>query len=191
VRRKFDAARASSPGAAQIVRQGLKLIRHLYHLDNQGQDKPPDERKRYRQAVVSPQLDKIRRWIDDSQGRALGYGGLLATAFTYIHNQWLKLIVFLDDGRLQLDNNNAERHIRPFATGRKVWLFARSQAGAKATAIWYSVAETARATGLDPYWCLRKILQVMPLYLRDKRTLNDLLPWNVNRDDLKALSGRG
>lgn len=192
VRRKFDAAaKASSAGAAHIARQGLKLIRDLYHLDNQGKDKPPDERKRDRQEVVGPQLEKIRRWIDDNQGRALGYGGLLATAFTYIHNQWPKLIVFLDDGRLQLDNNKAERHIRPFATGRKVWLFARSEAGAKATAIWYSVVETAKANGLDPYWYLRKILQEMPVYLRDDKPVNDLLPWNINREELRALSGRG
>ena len=180
VRRKFDAAsRASSPGAANIARQGLKLIRDLYHLDNQGKEKPPDERRRYRQAVVKPQLDKIRSWIHENQGRALSYGGLLASAFTYIHNQWPKLIVFVEDGRLKLDNNWAERHIRPIATGRKVWLFAQSEAGAKATATWYSMVETAKANGLEPYWYLRMIFEQMPVYLRDEKPVDDLLPWNV------------
>ncbi|MCU7861096.1 MAG: IS66 family transposase [Candidatus Thiodiazotropha sp. (ex Lucinoma kastoroae)] len=56
---------------------------------------------------------------------------MLATAFTYIYNQWPKLIVFVEDARLNLDNNKAERHVRPIATGRKVWLFAQSEAGAK------------------------------------------------------------
>lgn len=132
VRRKFDAAsKASSPGAANIARQGLKLIRDLYHLDNQGKEKPPDECRRYRQEFIKPHLDKIRTWIDDKQGRALSYGGLLASAFTYIHNQWKKLIVFLEDDRLELDNNKAERHVRPIATGRKVWLFAKKRGWCK------------------------------------------------------------
>lgn len=192
VRRKFDAAsKAGSPGAANIARQVLKLIRDLYHLDHQGKDKPPDERWRYRQEVVKPHLDKIRGWINENQGRALGYGGLLASAFTYIHNQWPKLTVFIEDVRLQLDNNKAERHIRPIATGRKVWLFAQSQAGAEATATWYSLVETAKANGLEPYWYLRKIFEEMPVYLRDQQSVDDLLPWNVDPEELKRLAGRG
>jgi len=192
VRRKFDAAsRASSPGAANIARQGLKWIRDLYHLDNKVKGKPPDERRRYRQEVVKPHLDKIRAWINEYQGRALSYGGLLATAFTYIHNQWLKLIVFVEDGRLKLDNNKAERHVRPISTGRKVWLFAQSVGGAKATATWYSLVETAKANGIEPYWYLRKIFEEMPVYLRDGNPVDDLLPWNVDPEELKRLSGRG
>ncbi|MCU7861095.1 MAG: transposase [Candidatus Thiodiazotropha sp. (ex Lucinoma kastoroae)] len=76
VRRQFDAAsKASSPGAANIARQGLKLIRDLYHLDNQGKERPPDESRRYRQEAVKPHLDEIRAWIIEKQGRALSYGG--------------------------------------------------------------------------------------------------------------------
>ena len=191
VRRKFDAAsKASSPGAANIARQGLKLIRDLYHLDNQGKEKPPDERKRYRQEEVKPHLDEIRAWIIEKQGRALSYGGLLATAFTYIYNQWPKLIVFVEDARLNLDNNKAERHVRPIATGRKVWLFAQSEAGAKATATWYSLVETAKANGVEPYWYLRKIFEEMPVYLRDGISVDDLLPWNIDPEELKLLAGR-
>jgi len=192
VRRKFDAAsRASSPGAANIARQGLKWIRDLYHLDNKVKGKPPDERRRYRQEVVKPHLDKIRAWINEYQGRALSYGGLLATAFTYIYNQWRKLIVFVEDGRLNLDNNKAERHVRPIAIGRKIWLFAQSVDGAKATATWYSLVETAKANGLEPYWYLRKVFEEMPIYLRDGKPVDDLLPWNVDPEELKRLSGRG
>ncbi|MCP4001490.1 MAG: IS66 family transposase, partial [Gammaproteobacteria bacterium] len=151
VRRKFDVARKScSPGAANIARQGMELIRELYYLDNQGKEKPPDERMRYRQEIVKPYLGKIRSWINENQVRALSYGGLLSSAFIYIHNQWPKLTVFVEEGRLQLDNNSAERHIRPIATGRKVWLFAQSEAGARATATWYSLIETAKANELEP-----------------------------------------
>jgi len=192
VRRKFDVARkASSPGAANIARQGMELIRELYYFDNQGKEKPPDERRRYRQEIVKPYLGKIRSWMNENQVRALSYGGLLSSAFTYIHNQWPKLTVFVEDGRLQLDNNNAERHIRPIATGRKVWLFAQSEAGARATATWYSLVETAKANGLEPYWYLRKVFEEMPVYLRDEKPVDDLLPWNVNPEELKRLAGRG
>ncbi len=192
VRRKFDAAaKASAAGAAHIARQGLKLIRDLYHLDNRGKDKPPDERTRYRQTEVQPQLDRIRAWINENQARALSYGGLLATAFTYIHNQWPKLIVFVEDARLQLDNNTAERHIRPIATGRKVWLFANSEAGASATATWYSIVETAKANGVEPYWYLRKVFEEMPARLRDGTPVDDLLPWNIDADELRQFEGCG
>jgi len=191
VRRKFDAAsRASSPGAANIARQGLKLIRDLYQLDNRGKEKPPDERRVYRQDVVKPHLDNIRAWIIEKQGRALSYGGLLATAFTYIYNQWPKLTIFLEDARLNLDNNKAERHVRPIATGRKVWLFAQSEAGAKATATWYSLVETAKANGVEPYWYLRMIFEQMPVYLRDGNPVDDLLPWNIDPEEINRLTGR-
>ena len=190
VRRKFIAAsKAGSPGASTISNEGLTLIRDLYHIDNKGKEKPPDERSLYRQEVVKPHLDTIRAWIDENRARSLNYGGLLATAFTYIHNQWRKLIVFVEDGRLALDNNKAERHIRPIATGRKVWLFAQSEAGAKATALWYSLVETAKANGLEPYWYLRKVFEEMPVYLRDEKPVDDLLPWNVDPAELKHLAG--
>jgi len=140
--------------------------------------------------VVKPHLEKIREWMLKNQARALGRGGLLASAFTYLYNQWKKLTVFLEDPYLELDNNKAERHIRPVAIGRKTWLFAKSEAGARATAIWYSVIETARANGLEPYWYLRKIFEEMPLYLRDGKSVVALLPWNINSDELKQMAGR-
>jgi len=191
VRRKFDAAsKACSPGAANIARHGLELIRELYHLDKQGKEKPPDERRRYRQEIVKPHLNNIRSWIDVSQVRVLSYEGMLSSAFTYIHNQWPKLTVFVEDGHLQLDNNKAERHIRPIAIGRKVWLFAQSEAGARATATWYSLVETAKANGLEPYWYLRKVFEEMPVYIRDAKPVDDLLPWNVNNEKVEPLAGR-
>lgn len=190
VRRKFVAAsKAGSPGAAQIANEGLWLIRNLYRTDNKYKEKPPDERKRYRQEVVKPHLDTIHTWIGENQDRVLSYGGLLATAFTYIRNQWAKLIVFVEDGRLAMDNNKAERHIRPIAMGRKAWLFAQSEAGAKATALWYSLVETAKANGLEPYWYLRKVFDEMPVYLRDGKPVDDLLPWNIDPGELNHLAG--
>jgi len=184
-RRKFlDAQKHGCYGATLIAEEGVKLIRELYHLDRLGQKKAEDQRTSYRQTVMQAHLDKIRTWIDDNQGRAVSYAGLLATAFTYIHNQWSKLIVFVEDFRLCLDNNKAERHIRPIALGRKVWLFAQSEPGARATALWYSLVETAKANGIEPYWYLRKVFEEMPVYLRDDLPVEDLLPWNFKNQEL-------
>ncbi len=185
VRRKFDAAaKSSAPGAANIARQAMKLIGKLYHLDNQGKERPPDERTRYRQQVVSPKLRELRQWLDSHMGQALSYGGLLSTAFIYIHNQWPKLIVFVQDGRLSMDNNKAERHFRPIAVGRRTWLFAKSERGAHATAAWHSLVETAKANGLEPYWYLKMLFEAIPSYLRDEKPLDDLLPWNVDPEQI-------
>ncbi len=89
-----------------------------------------------------------------------------------------------------MDNNTAERHIRPIATGRKVWLFAQSETGARATATWYSIVETAKANRLKSYWYLRKVFEEMPVYLRDGKPVHDLLPWNVDPEELKRLAER-
>ncbi len=74
--------------------------------------------------------------------------------------------------------------------GRKAWLFAQSEAGAKATALWYSLVETAKANGLEPYWYLRKIFEDMPVYLRDEKPVDELLPWNLDPAERKRLAGR-
>jgi len=151
----------------------------------QAKDKPPDEKLLYRQQIVEPHLDKMKNWLENNFSKAKSYGGLLATAFTYITNQWVKLIVFIKEPYLELDNNRAERHIRPIATGRKVWLFANSEQGARATALWFSLIETAKANNLEPYWYLKMVCEQMPIYLRDEKPVDDLLPWNVDAEEIK------
>ncbi len=183
VRRKFDAAlKSSSPAAAHVAYQGLTLIRELYEIDNRAKKKPPDERHLHRQQQVSPHLDRILAWYNDHSAFGLTHGGLLTTAFTYLRNQWDKLIHFVDDPRLQLDNNLAERHVRPIAIGRRAWLFCRSEAGAKASAGWYSLVETAKANNIEPYWYIRYVFEQMPIYLKENLPVEPLLPWNLNPD---------
>ena len=192
VRRKLDAARkAASPQAAQLAQQGLALIRELYQLDKRVKDKPPDERLAHRQHQVAAHLEHMRSWLDQHLGRGLSHGGLLASAFTYLHNQWPKLVRFLEDPRLRLDNNLAERHIRPIAVGRHAWLFCRSEAGAHAAAAWYSLVETAKANGLEPYWYLKKVFEEVPLHLQQGTSLEPLLPWNLTAKQIKPSPGRG
>ena len=80
---------------------------------------------------------------------------------------------------MAIDNNNAERHVRPIAMGRKNWLFATSTKGAMALANWYSVIETAKANSLEPYQYLTYLFTQLPIYERDEKDIDDLLPWNV------------
>ena len=184
-RRKFDAAhKSSSPAAAHVAWQGLVLIRELYEIDNRAKGKPPDQRHQHRQQHVVPQLDRIQAWLEEYAAFGLTHGGLLTTAFTYLQNQWSKLIRFVEDPRLRLDNNLAERHVRPIAVGRRAWLFCRSQAGAKATAGWFSIVETAKANGIEPYWYLRYIFEQMPVCLKAGRTVDHLLPWNLSPEQI-------
>ena len=83
-------------------------------------------------------------------------------ALNYLHNEWDKLVRYLDDGRLEIDNNAAENAIRPFVLGRKNWLFSASVKGVKASANLYSLIETAKANGLEPYAYLRHVFTELP-----------------------------
>jgi len=147
---------------------------------------PSAERLHRRQTESQAVLDEFDQWRKRHLERAVAFGGALAKAFGYLGNQWASLIRFVEDERLQLDNNRAERHIRPIANGRKVWLFARSQRGAHASAAWYSIVETAKANGLEPYHYLRWLLTELPHYQQQGLALDALLPWNVMPEQIKA-----
>ncbi|GAB1355769.1 hypothetical protein MASR1M12_45180 [Erysipelotrichia bacterium] len=105
---------------------------------------------------------------------------LTGKAVTYTLNFWDKLMVYIENGELQIDNNSAENAIRPFAVGRKNWLFADTVEGAAASAILYSIIETAKANGLEPYWYLRFLLEKAP-GLKSKEDFRSLIPQNVDR----------
>jgi transposase len=180
-RRKFDAVLkgAGKHKPPPLAVQAMNYIRRLYHIDGEVKGQSPEARHAHRQAHSRPLLAEMRAWLDDHLAAALGAGGLLATAFLYLHNQWSKLVRVLDDGRLGLDNNPAERPFRPIAVGRKNWLFCHSEDGARATAIWYSVVATAQANGWEPYHYLRRVLSDIPRFLQEGRSLEPLLPWNL------------
>jgi len=105
-------------------------------------------------------------------------------ALHYLHNEWPKLIRYLDDGRLEIDNNLAENAIRPFVIGRKNWIFSNSVRGVKASANLYSLIETAKANGLEPYAYLRHLFAQLP----EAETVDGieaLLPGNLKKDQIK------
>lgn len=104
----------------------------------------------------------------------------LGKAITYCLNQREKLVAFLADGRLEIDNNRSERSIKPVVIGRKNWIFSNTPRGARASAIIYSIVETAKANGLNPYYYLRYLFEQLPnIDLTDERALNQLLLWST------------
>ncbi len=164
--------------------EAVILIRKLYKIEKEIKDDPPDRRLLTRQERSIPIINTIRDWIDTKFFKAQQIGGAIAKAFVYLNNQFAKLKVYTTDGKLSIDNNKAENHIRPIALGRKNWLFATSVKGAEAVANWYSIIETAKLNGLEPYFYLKHLLTELPVYQRDKKDIEGLLPWNVDRDDL-------
>ena len=192
-RRRFDAVlksvgKHSQRPEAILAREALAFIRRLYRIEKAIKGKPPEERLHRRQTESQAVLDEFEQWWKEQLDQAALYGGSLAKAFGYLSNQWDKLTVFVQDERLHLDNNRAEQHIRPIANGRKAWLFARSQKGAHASAAWFSIVETAKANGLEPYHYLRWLFSELPHYLQHGLALEPLLPWNVTPEQINAPS---
>jgi transposase len=175
-RRKFvDAQRQQPKGKVGKSDQAIAFIQKLYAIEKRNPNKSDDERHAIRQAEAKPVIDKLKQWLEKTQHNTPPQS-TLGKAVTYLHNQWERLIAYTEDGAWPIDNNAAENAVRPFVIGRKNWLFANSQAGARASANLYSLIETAKANNLEPYAYLRKIFTELP----QAETLDDvdaLLPW--------------
>lgn len=179
-RRKFDEAikGQKDPKKTGKAHAGLALIQKLYRIEREIKESPPNDKKHLRQQRSIPILDQLRQWLERSLPQAPPKS-LLGKALRYLHNQWDKLVRYCDEGYLRMDNNLAENAIRPFVVGRKAWLFSNSQKGARASANLYSLVETAKACGLEPYAYLKEVFARLPAV----KTVNDieqLLPWNIN-----------
>ena len=180
-RRKFtDVARAlgknRKPGA---VDSALGYIKKLYAIEKRirAGNSTPEEIYELRQKEAKPILEDFEKWLRKKQLQTPPKG-LLGKAVAYTLNQWHRLIGYIENGNLCIDNNMAENSIRPFVVGRKNWLFSGTPEGAEASALLYSLIETAKANELEPYAYLRYIFDNLPL----AKTLEDyeaLLPWNI------------
>jgi len=138
----------------------------------------PQERYEERLKQSKPILDAFLSWLKKQERQVLPKSAL-GKAIAYCLNQWDKLMAFLEDGRLQINNNHSERSIKPIVIGRKNWLFANTPQGARASAIIYSVVETAIANRLHPYYYLRYLFEQLPnMDLSDSRALDQVLPWS-------------
>ena len=108
--------------------------------------------------MSKPVLDDLKDWLETNQGRVPA-DSLTRTAIQYMLNQWDRLVVYCDDGRLNISNALAENAIRPFAVGRRNWLFSDTPRGAAASATCFTLVETAKANGLEPFAYLNQVLQ--------------------------------
>jgi len=169
-----------------LADEALLFIGQLYQIEKDAKIKnlEPQEIYQLRQKKAKPLLDEFKTWLDAKQ-QITPPKGLLGKAINYALNHWEKLIVYIEDGRLRPDNNAAENAIRPFVVGRKNWLFAGHPNGAEAGATFYSLVETAKANGLEPYNYLRYIFEKLPLAQTDKDYKN-LLPQHVDRDVISS-----
>jgi transposase len=160
-RKFFEAAKASGKGVG-LANEAIEIIRDLYKIEDKIRDESIGERYRVRQAESKPVLDIFRKWLDDHLA-GVPPKSQLGIALHYAHTEWAYLIRYLDDGRLEIDNNMVENAIRPFAVGRKNWLFSDSVAGAKASAAIYSVLVSAKLNGHNEHTYLRHLLEKLPL----------------------------
>ncbi|MGP4959020.1 IS66 family transposase, partial [Pseudomonas helleri] len=162
-RRKFVEAQKVQPkgktGRADIA---LKMISKLYGIEIAYKEKSDEVRKKARQDLSCHVMGQLKEWLR----KTLPYvttQNALGKAVTYLANNWEKLERYVEEGYLPIDNNAAERAIRPFVIGRKNWLFSDTPRGAKASAQLYSLVETAKANGQEPYAWLRHALERLPM----------------------------
>ena len=155
VRRKFFDEHVNKPSAT--ISEALDRIGVLYAIEDTIRGKPPDERQSIRREQARPLLDALKTWIEATLPR-LSAKAELAKAMRYALGRWTALSRYIDDGKLEIDNNAAERSIRGIALGRKNWLFAGSDTGGERAAAIYSLIETCKLNGIDPEAYLRFVL---------------------------------
>jgi hypothetical protein len=179
-RRRFrDAQRAQPPGTTGRADIAIEYFRKLYQIERKVAGADPQTRYQTRQRESVPLLKKFRAWLDEALTHVVPKG-VLGEALQYLDKYWPKLIRYCEDGQLPIDNNRIENNIRPFVIGRKAWLFSDTPAGAHASAGLYSLIETAKAAGIEPYSYLRHLFTALPLATAVEH-FEALLPWNVDR----------
>jgi transposase len=188
IRRKFDEAiKAQGKVAAKhnsIAHQALLTIQALYRIEAEIKHLPPEDKQRVRLEKALPLLKEMKVWLDHALLQ-VAPSSLTGEALAYLAKQWPKLTVYCQDGRLEIDNNSVERAIRPFVIGRRNWLFTDTVHGVKASANLYSLIETAKLNGLEPYRYLTHVFETLPK-ARSTEDIERLLPWQFDRVGLNT-----
>ena len=167
-----------STGKAEdsIAAQALRRIAALYAVEKEIRGQPPDVRRAHRQARAGPLLDGLQAWPSSLVGRVSAKSDL-ARAIGYTLTRWQALTRYRDDGRIEMDNNAAERALRGIALGRGNYLFMGSDAGGERAAAIYSLVQTAKLNGLDPEAYLCEVLGCIADHPICR--IEELLPWNI------------
>lgn len=162
------------PSVAMVL---LSHIDALYRFERQWEQLDDDERFEKRQEIAVPRLAKIKQWLDEKQPK-VAPDTLTRKAINYLINQWDHLVRYCEHGQLRISNVLCENAIRPFAVGRRAWLFSDSPEGAKASACMFTLIETAKANGVEPYAYLQWVFDNITAADTDEQ-LDALLPWNM------------
>lgn len=172
-RKFFDLYRSQ---ASPMAAEALARIGELYAVEATVRGKRPAERARVRQEQALPRLRELGDWLEQQSRRVSRKSGL-AEAIQYALNHWQALMRYASDGRIEIDNNAAERALRTVALGRKNFLFGGSDAGGESAASMYSLIGSAKLNGLDPEAYLRTVLERIadhPIH-----RIDELLPWRL------------
>lgn len=179
VRRKFVEAQKVQPkgktGRADVA---LTMINKLYGIERDLKDASDEQRFIGRQERSLPILEQLKSWLDKTHSQVTPQS-VLGKAVLYLANNWNRLERYVEAGHLPIDNNLAERAIKPFVIGRKAWLFSDTPKGATASAQIYSLVETAKVNGQEPYTWLRHVLERLP-HASSVAAYEALLPWNCS-----------
>ncbi len=180
VRRKFvDIHKATG---SPIAEKAITRIAALYAIEKQIRQKPPDIKQGVRQKHAGPLFEDLQTWLP-LQLDKISAKSTLAGAMRYAITRLKRLEVYLTDGRLSLDNNPAERCMRPIALGRKNFMFYGSDKGGERAAAAYTLLETAKLNGLNPQAYLTWVLETIADHPINR--IDELLPWNFNKTTLK------
>ena len=174
VRRKFYDLHLAHK--SPVAREALERIATLYAIEREIRGRPPSERREVRQARAGPLLESFKTWLESCLPR-LSRKSDTTAAVKYALGLWEALTRYADDGRLEIDNNAAERALRVVALGRKNYLFAGSDAGGERSAAIYSLIGTAKLNGLDPEAYLREVLSRIADHPINR--IEELLPWKI------------
>jgi hypothetical protein len=154
----------------------LRQIAALYEIEDEIRGQPAEVRQRVRQQRSRPLVEAMQAWLAETLGRISGRSAL-AQAIRYALNHWSGLVLFLDDGRLELDTNTVERAMRPVALGRKNALFAGSDSGGRHWAIIATLIQSAKLNDVDPLAWLTDVLERIVSGRTKRHELDTLLPW--------------
>ncbi|MFG6417006.1 transposase [Roseateles sp. DC23W] len=167
--------------ALEVVRRFARI----YEVEGELKHLADDERRVQRQRLAKPLWADLKQWLE-LERRLVADGGAAAEAIDYTLGHWTALTRHLDDGAVAIDNNHLERQIKPWAMGRRAWLFAGSELAGQRAAIVLSLVQSARMNGHDPWAYLRDVLARLPTQLNNR--IEDLLPhrWTTHAADVLA-----
>jgi len=170
-RKFFEVFKATG---SPVAEEALRRIGRLYAVEADAKGLAPEERAALRQEKAGPVIDGLKAWLEDTLAKLAPASGL-AGAIGYTLGRWPALTVYLEDGTVGIDNNPIERNVRGIALGRRNYLFAGSPEGGRRAAVAYTLVETCKLNGVEPYAYFKDILARLPAH--PHKQIDDLLPW--------------